>query len=131
MRLYHYSNIKTDKLKIDNFGDNSFTRNDKTISDIKRLFFYTEKKPEGLLQGCKYLYIVNIYDNCIYNLYNDDEDFVLLNSKYYGITDFHSLLGHIKKNYKGVLYNIPSKLKEGINIVNLFIDIIPDNVIEL
>ena len=126
MRLYHYSNIKTDKLKIDNFGYNYFTLNDKKISDIKRIFFYdSNDNPENLFNGVKYLYVKDIDNNDIYNLYEDNDN-LTDKFKYNGVLNIDKLLLYVKENYKGILYKI-----NDYNIINLFIDITPDEIIEL
>ena len=126
MRLYHYSNIKTDKLKIDNFGYNYFTLNDKKISDIKRIFFYDRNdNPENLFNGVKYLYVKDINNNDIYDLYNDNDN-LRDKFKYNGVLNIDKLLLYVKENYKGILYKI-----NDYNIINLFIDITPDEIIEL
>jgi len=126
MRLYHYSNIKTDKLKIDNFGYNYFTLNDKKISDIKRIFFYdSNDNPENLFNGVKYLYVKDIDNNDIYNLYEDNDN-LTDKFKYNGVLNIDKLLLYVKENYKGILYKI-----NDYNVINLFTDIIPDNVVKL
>ena len=68
--LYHYSNINlkhNEALTPDNFGNNYFTQNDVNACNVKRLFFYTEAKPEALLAGSRFLYTCRIEASRIYN----------------------------------------------------------------
>jgi len=114
MKLYHYSNtyIK-DKIKTAYFGDNTYTNNDKSISAIKRTFFFTTVKiPEYRFENSKYKYTAVINDNNIYNLILDNKNLIKRGK------NIHYILQKIKKlGYKGTLYNV------GYNVVVLFNDI--------
>jgi len=113
MIIYHYSKNKIPgKLKKSFYGTNSYTKNDFNCTDIKRIFFYTEKNPEYLLSNCKYLYTVKIADHKIYDL---KSDIVGYKTKYKSISEI--LKAIIKKGYIGIKYNI------GYDIINLFQDI--------
>ena len=115
MILYHYTdkNIKN-KLKIKFFGNNYYTNNDKNISDVKRIFFYTINRPyEYLLSDTKYCYITKIKNKYIYDLKIDIKK---LKYKYQG--NINKLLKYIKKKYKGCIYNVGNY-----DIVILFKDI--------
>lgn len=113
MKLYHYSNVKIkNKLKVKYFNSNYYTKNDYKTSNLKRLFFFTDKDiPEYRFKHCKYKYIVNIKKYHIYNLEKDTKRY---KKKF---EDIHTLLKEIKKNYKGVYYNL------GYGVVCLFEDV--------
>jgi len=113
IKLYHYSDkdIK-DKIKVEYYGHNYFTANDKNITDIKRAFYYTEARPEALLRGSKFLYITEIDQSKIYDLRNDKAGYI---KRFDNITDILSYI--ISIGYIGVIYNI------GYDIVNLFYDV--------
>lgn len=99
MLLYHFTDIKTDILKIDFFGKNYFTKNDSQYPQ-KRLFFYDTNIPlEHNLKGNKYQYTVNINENDIYNLDSD-----ILNLKTRFNYDINDILEYIAKNYVGCKY---------------------------
>lgn len=111
MRLYHFTDrdIKG-KISPQYFGTNCYTNRDRIVSNIKRVFFFTETTaPEYRFKTCQYKYIVNIKDKSIYNL---AEDRLGLIKKY---RDIDKLLHKIKSlGYKGALYNV------GYDIVILF-----------
>jgi hypothetical protein len=113
MKLYHFTNkdIK-DKIKTKYFADNHYTNNDKKISNIKRTFFFTDKKsPEYRFNNNKYKYIVNIHNKYIYDLRQDKKEY---KNKY---NDIDKLLKAIKRHYKACIYNV------GYNIVISFYDV--------
>jgi hypothetical protein len=114
IKLYHYSNKKFDVISPSFFGDNDYTFNDKKYN-IKRSFFYLEPKPlEYRFKGSKYLYIVEVYKQDLYDLREDKDN---LKVKYKG--DIEGLLRYCKRKYKGIIYNV------GFDIVSLFYDIEP------
>ncbi len=112
MRLYHYSNADIkEKLKVSYFSANFYTNNDKNISDIKRLFFYTKPEPEHLLSGCKYCYVVNYPAFRLYDITLDKLGFLKNNT-------IHEALKKIKQKYNGIIYKIGNN-----EIVNIFYDV--------
>lgn len=120
MILYHYSNKNLKELKIKNFGNNYYTNNDKKISSLKRLFFYTDKKPEFLLSDSNFLYTAIINKKSLYNLTQDKQGLINNNS-------IDKTLRILKsKGFKGVIYTIGYK-----TIVNLFYNITPSKKINL
>ena len=121
MRLYHYSNTDIkDKIKVNYYGINFFTRNDTKITNIRRSFFYTRPEPEFLLKNCKFLYIVDIDNSKIYDLTYDVDR---LKKRYYFISGILNSI--IKKGYLGCKYRIGN-----LEIVNLFYDVkIKDKII--
>lgn len=112
MYLYHYTDVKIkDKIKVKYFGSNIYTFNDYKISNIKRAFYFTGKTiPEYRFKNCRYRYIINIKRGKIYNLKRDKRGY---KRRY---KDIDKLLWAIKRQYKGVLYNV------GYDIVCLFED---------
>ena len=109
IKLYHYSNTDIkDYIKPDFYGSNYFTSNDKNITNVKRAFYYTKPEPEALLRGSKFLYIVEIEPSQLYNISQDSKGYL----KSHSISE---ALRHIKRHYKGVIYNIGK-----VEIVNLF-----------
>ena len=118
IKLYHYSNINIpDKIKIEKFGHNSFTRNDIRACNIKRAFYYIGKsKIEHMLKYSKYLYIVEVNKNKLYNL---DIDKSKLKNKFtrknLDIVDILKMVKYIKKRYVGAIYNK--------NVVSIFKDL--------
>jgi len=111
VKLYHYSNVNIpDKIRIKTFGRNSYTRNDVRVCNIKRAFYYTDKrKVEYILKYSKYLYIIEVNKNKLYNL---DIDKNKLKTKF---TDLYKLVNYIKKHYIGAVYNQ--------NVVSVFKDL--------
>ena len=67
----------------------------------------------------------DIDNNDIYNLYEDNDN-LTDKFKYNGVLNIDKLLLYVKENYKGILYKI-----NDYNVINLFTDIIPDNVVKL
>ena len=110
--LYHYSDKKIiGQLRVKHFGQNYFTRNDKNISSVKRIYFYDVKNPqEYIFNNAEYCYIVKVNKNKIYDITKDKRGFYSGN-----ITD---LLNKVKKSgYIGVKYNIEY------NVISLLYDI--------
>jgi hypothetical protein len=70
IKLYHYSNKDfTGYIKPGFFGENSFTRNSKDLSEIKRVYFYLNKSGrEYYFSGCQFLYIAKISEARLYDL---------------------------------------------------------------
>ena len=120
--LYHYSNVDfKDKIKISFFGANTYTRHSRNLSIIKRSHFYLDRdKKEYFFNGVKFLYIVEINKNKLYNLNTDD---LKCNSNFNDVTDFYKFLK--KQGYSGIIgYN-------GYNVVILFKNIKITNKIKL
>lgn len=123
MKLYHYTdkNIKT--LRVEKFGNNSFTLADCRASGVKRVFFYLEKKAvEYQLERAKFLYIVQA--GRLYDLRADKRELVRKFSKS-GAVEIEGLLKYIKRQYRGIIYNTG-----GLNIACLFYNIKPIKKIE-
>ena len=100
MILYHYTdknNLK--EIKPYFFGKNYYTSNDKTISNVKRSFFYDKKNPEYLLSDKKYCYKIKIDKNNIYDLAKDKNKYC---QRY---NDIDKILRILKKEYQGITYN--------------------------
>jgi hypothetical protein len=114
LTLYHYSNKDfKNKIAINFYGYNSFTANDVKATSVKRVFFYTEKRPqEYFFKGCRFLYIAEVLKSRLYDLRADIRGY---KSRYNTITE---LLRAIKQKYNGVIYNIGDLI-----IVNLFYDV--------
>ena len=111
--LYHYSNRDIKIIEPLYFGDNFYTFNDIKSSNIKRTFFYLNKKPlEYIFKNARYCYYVTIDKK---NLYNLKRDKLGLKTKYNG--DIDGLLRYCKRHYKGIIYNV------GFDIVSLFYSI--------
>ena len=112
IKLYHFTdkNIKG-KLKVKYFSDNFYTSNDKKVSNVKRLFFFTSADiPEYRLKNSQYCYITKVKKSAIYDITKDKKGL------YKG--DISKLLGKIKKlGYIGVKYNI------GYDVISLLYDI--------
>ena len=105
--LYHYTNIKiSGTLTPRYFGENSYTSGDLRTSSVKRLFFYTEPKPEYLLAGSRFLYTCRIDEKKIYNLIEDKKQYLKNQNPNADTFNFTLLLNKIKKNYSGVKYNL-------------------------
>jgi hypothetical protein len=112
MLLYHYTDKDLNEVKIDFFGDNAYTFNDKKYN-VKRSFFYLEPKPqEYRFKDSQYCYIVEINEKSLYNLIEDKD-----NLKIKFKNDVLGLLLYCKAHYKGITYNV------GFNIVSLFINV--------
>lgn len=104
MQLYHFTDKNIDVLKIDYFGKNSYTKNDKRYN-IKRLFFYDSIEPkEYHLKSSKYRYTISINQNNIYDLDNDKNNLKITFN--YNITD---ILHNIKNNFLGCSYTTSFK----------------------
>lgn len=101
MRLYHFtdkSNLKA--ISPNYFGKNCYTRNDKSISNVKRAFFYDKKQAqEWLLSNTKYCYIVEVDKSKIYDITKDKNKLI---GKY---QDIDNLIRAIKKKYIGIKYD--------------------------
>lgn len=112
IKLYHYSNNDfKGYIKTSFYGQNYFTSNDKNITEVKRVFYYTKPEPEHLLKGSQYLYIAEIKPEVLYNISQDTKGY--LKSQSIG-----EAVRRIKRQYKGIIYNIGN-----LEIVNLFYDV--------
>jgi len=73
IKLYHYSH-KDFKSNINPafFGENSFSRNSRNLSEVKRVYFYLEPShKEYYFNGSNYLYIAEVSEKRLYNLNTD------------------------------------------------------------
>lgn len=112
IKLYHYSNTDIkDKIKVSYYGLNYFTFNDSQITTVKRAFYYTKPEPEHLLSNARFLYIVEIEPEALYNITRDIKGYLKSQS-------IDRALRQIRRIYKGVIYKIGNK-----EIVNLFYDV--------
>ena len=110
LTLYHYSNRDIKIINPEFFGDNNYTYNELKACNIKRTFFYLNKKsPECYFKNTNYLYTVIVDKKNLYNLRTDKKN---LKIKFQG--DITSLLSYCKKSYTGIIYNV------GFDIVSLF-----------
>jgi len=99
MYLYHFTDKNINVLKVEYFGSNSYTKNDKKYT-IPRLFFYNSLTPkEYYVKNCQYRYTVQIDKKNIYNL---DKD--ILNLKKQFNYDIDNILYYIAKHYLGCCY---------------------------
>lgn len=115
MLLYHYSNKDINgKLKIDYFGNNHYSNNSKKESNLKRLYFYTNKKDKEIFfNGSNFLYIVKIDRKKLYN-FEIDKQKIFEKSGF----NFDNAINTIKSlGFCGIIGN------NGYKIVCLFTDI--------
>lgn len=120
MKLYHPSNKKFDIIKVKYFGKNWYTRNDYKVSGVKRTFWYlTPNIPEKRFQNCRYIYMIDINEQKLYDLRKDPKN---LSEKYPNVND---LLIHLKKYYLGAIYK-PTTW----NLIIIFEDMKPKKIIE-
>jgi len=119
LKLYHPSNKLFKVVKVDYFGQNSYTKASVKSSSIKRSFWYLISIPqEKIFKHCKYSYVTEIKRELIYNLKVDKDN---LSARFYSE---HDLLVYLKEKYAGVIYK-PADYY----IVCLFKDIIPTKII--
>lgn len=100
IKLYHYSN-KDFKGYINPsyFGINNYTNNSAKISNVKRCYFYINKKEkEFFFYGTEFCYIAEIKEEVLYNL-NEDSLNIVKNLKY--DEDIHIEL--IRRGFKGLI----------------------------
>lgn len=114
IKLYHFSNSDfSDKIRVNNYGQNYWTQNDVNGTNVKRSFFYLEDKAlEYRFRGAKYCYITQVQKERLYDLREDKRGYISL----YG-NNITKLLWKIKQNYNGIIYR-----SGGIDIVNMFYD---------
>jgi len=99
MQLYHFSDKKFNKIKIDFFGINHHSKNDYQFP-IKRFFCYDSINPqEYIFKNANYCYIIKIEDNKIYNL---DNDVLKLKAKFN--FNINSILEYIAKHFEACIY---------------------------
>jgi len=119
MKLYHPSDTKFNIVKTKYFGENYYTIVDVKASNIKRTFWYlTSDIPEKRFRDSKYLYIIDIASNKIYDLKKDKKHLIRK------FDNIHRLLIYLSKRYEGVIYNV------GYDIVAIFKDKKPIKIIE-
>lgn len=108
MRLYHFSdknNLKS--LNPNEFGKNSFTKSDFKVSDVPRVFFYTDpsEKESFFKTPSVFLYSAEVNEDLIYDLSEDKEN---LKKKFFSQrADIHALLKYLASDickYKGLKY---------------------------
>lgn len=126
MKLYHYS--KNENLKEVSpafFGGNSFTANDKNVSDIPRSFFYTKQGEKESFFACGTCYTARIEDCQVYDLRKDNLN--VLQAFREHKTTLNDVLYYLRNQIgvSGVLY-----VSGGYEIVNLFYPIGVQNEIE-
>lgn len=75
LTLYHYSNVDKESFILDpkKFGEKSFTRSEKKVSDYPRIFFYLDPddKERFYRSNAYHLYTVDVPRNQVYHLNND------------------------------------------------------------
>lgn len=119
MKIYHPSNRKFDVVKIKYFGASSYTRTSLNTSIVKRSFWYlTPRIPERIFDYSPYIYVADIKENELYDLRIDKQG---LEARFNNADKF---LRYIRKEYKGVIYNV------GCNIIAMFVDVKPIKIIE-
>lgn len=72
--LYHYAKSQEETLKLDpnRFGENSYTKRDKLMSDVPRVFFYLNpREKESFFKAEHSLYSVEVPREQIYNVIKD------------------------------------------------------------
>jgi hypothetical protein len=129
MRLYHFSSKNNlTSLNPNEFGKNSYTRSDKKVSDVPRVFFYTDptQKESFFKTPSVFLYSTEVDDELIYDLNEDKED--LKNKFFSKRRDIDALLKHFSSEecqYKGLKYKTSQfdvvLWFEEINVTNLSI----------
>ena len=109
--LYHYSKADQDTLVLDPsyFGQSAYSRSEKNMSSIPRVFFYTNlAQRERYVSSGRQLYKITVEANEIYNLKQDPERIInTVKHPTYGMRagiEFDDLFNEIKKNYSGVYY---------------------------
>ena len=115
MKIYHPSDTKFDTVKVEYFGEHSYTMNELKISNICRSFWYTE-----LPTSEKYVYVIEINDDQIYDLRKDE---LKVLQKQFTI---HQALMFLKDLYTGVLYSCGNDTE----VIAIFKDMNPQKVIE-
>jgi hypothetical protein len=73
IKLYHYSNRDfKGYIRPDFFGLNSYSRNSRRISQVKKSYYYIDPaRIEYYFGGCKYIYITQIDPARLYDLTKD------------------------------------------------------------
>jgi len=66
MTVYHFSNYKFEKFDLSKFGENCFTRKDRTILDTPRIYFYKDPSKRELFIGSKYCYVCEVDESKVY-----------------------------------------------------------------
>ncbi len=109
--LYHYSKEDQDTIVLDPsfFGQSSYSRSEKNLSSVPRVFFYTNlAQRERYVSSGRQLYRVTIDSKEIYNLKQDPESIInTVRHPVYGMRagiEYDDLFNEIKKNYLGAYY---------------------------
>jgi hypothetical protein len=115
--LYHYARSTEDQLILDpsKFGNNSYTRRDKMISDVPRVFFYLKPQEKETMFDTKQvsLYTTEVPSDLIYDIIKDPEGIRI--KAFEKRPDFDLMLKNIiKAGYKGCYY------KPGFEVVAWF-----------
>ena len=104
MRLYHFSNNDFKVLKLDFFGQNSFTKNDARYT-LPRFFCYDTPTPaEHCFKASNFRYVIRIKDKLVYNLDND-----VLGLKNRFNFDIDKILSFCAKKYHAIEYTTSFK----------------------
>jgi hypothetical protein len=99
MIVYHYSKHKFDKFDLSKFGQNSYTKRDKLVCNIPRVYFYRDKQDRERFVNGKYLYVCEIPEAGLYDpKIKADPSFVNF--------PVNELLRHLEnEGYDGIGYN--------------------------
>lgn len=101
IKLYHFSNKNNLKsISPAFFGQNSYTRNDSNISNVKRFFCYDTENPAEYNFKNSFRYTLEIDKNLLYDLREDRQGLI---SRF---KDIHDLLVYLSKNYLGAVYDV-------------------------
>ena len=82
------------------FGQNSYTRNDSNISNVKRFFCYDTFEPAEYNFKNSFRYTLEIDKNLLYDLREDKQELI---SRFKSI---HDLLVYLSENYLGAIYDV-------------------------
>lgn len=120
MKLFHFTHADVDVLKVDRFGDHSWTDNDAEKNKVPRIFFYLVRRPkEWYFNNASFCYVVDIKNSELYDFRKDKDD---LRGKFKN--DVPAILEYCKENYKGIIYT-----SGNFDAASLFHDVKPDKKI--
>lgn len=123
MKLYHFSNADLDIIKVDNFGEHSYTCASVRVSAVKRTFFYLEPEPveKIFFKNARFRYTVDVPDDKLYDCRADENGYF----KQFDVNtdEFYQYLA---KKYLGIVYYTAT----GWQCACLFHDIVPAEKIE-
>jgi len=129
--LYHYSNLKAEKIELDPdyflSHRSTFSRREYEISQVPRTFFYVDlDQAEKIVKSNRTLYGVKVPLKQIYNLHLDPDNIKeqsIPKGAYF--VDYNKVLETIKENYNGVFYKLPT-----MDVVAWFRPIIVQKIME-